>query len=178
MMMIHWPLSLAQPQLTSFLRMPEREDRHRCSLSVREEYYIHVWGCLFLPPNEFGLFFSDRDGLVWRLVTVSGACLYMHISVLKHIRWPLRPLWCISSWKTEIETVRQTEIKRWRDKDMKKVFQLLIAHDFLSSFFFAFTFSRRSIPERLTVSTGTFSPRQVGWIALPKDTTSLGKRAL
>ena len=34
-----------------------------------------------------------------------------------------------------------------------------------------FTFSRRSYPERLTVSTGTFSPRQVGWSALPKDTS-------
>ena len=37
---------------------------------------------------------------------------------------------------------------------------------------FTLSFSRRSYPERLTVSTGTFSQRQVGWSALPKDTTS------
>ena len=35
---------------------------------------------------------------------------------------------------------------------------------------FTFTFSRHSYPERFTVCTGTFSPRQVGWSALPKDT--------
>ena len=34
--------------------------------------------------------------------------------------------------------------------------------------------SRRSYPEWLTVSTGTFSPRQVGRSALPRDTTSFG----
>ena len=39
---------------------------------------------------------------------------------------------------------------------------------------FTFTFSRRSYPERHTVSTGTFPPRQVGGSALPKDTTSFG----
>ena len=35
-------------------------------------------------------------------------------------------------------------------------------------------FTLYSYPERLTGNTGTFSPRQVGLSALPKDTTSFG----
>ena len=42
----------------------------------------------------------------------------------------------------------------------------------MAMFTLHFTFSRGSYPELLTVSTGTFSPRQVGWSVLPKDTTS------
>ena len=38
--------------------------------------------------------------------------------------------------------------------------------------FYMQSFGRRSYPERLKVSTGTFPPRQVGWSALPRDTTS------
>ena len=41
-------------------------------------------------------------------------------------------------------------------------------------FIYILSFSRRSYPEQLTVRTGTLPPRQVGWSALPKDTTSFG----
>ena len=49
-----------------------------------------------------------------------------------------------------------------------------LAGTVISTTFTFRSFSRRSYPERRTVSTGILSPRQVGWSALPKDTTSYG----